>query len=1353
MTDPGQRNELDPTIGGDVEGVYDAPTVVPDNRAPEFDATLGLDDDDATVFPDESPETDAATVVTDDDDDDAAVFPDDDQTVSPDMEPAATVVSDSVPATVVEPPIEDDLTVVPDESEDDDLTVYGDDDEPPRGNDDPTMVREEVPTQMIDGAPAATVLESQALDSVSETSTGESQSGSKSRLSFVKGKGSKSKRGKAAEPKKSESEGPRYELVDNFAHGGMGNIWKANDQRIHRDVAYKELLPRALKRPRVVERFVQEAQITGQLEHPCIVPIYDLGNKESGEPFYAMKLIHGTEMKDVIEEMHKLSKESVEYKRMFIQLLRGLIDTCNAMAFAHERGVLHRDLKPQNVMLGGFGETLVLDWGLAKILDSHEAGGEGGVKVSGNYDDKFDADEEPSAESLGDLSEATNVTKIMDESRGLSLSPAHITATVKTDSRSEGTETKYGSVMGTPAYMPPEQAEGKLNLMDARTDIYSLGAILYEILTNDAPIPRGKMTQMLDHVKNKPIRPPIEIVPTTPRQLDAIALKALSKRREDRYTTALELARDIEDYLADEPVSAYPEPWYERTRRWVKRHRTLVTTSSAVVLVVILGSLAWSSWESARLNELQTTVESKMDEAKKLSGTGDFDEAKVLLNEADSLVEGEESLAAVDGLIEAAERDRLNAQTLDVEQELILIRDMIEARNELNDALAALTAIVTNLADEPDLTELHGRAEAKLNAVTQQIESQERRALAQQQYQKFLDLADRARFYATVTTGDDLLQNAGTAQNAADSAFQLYGGLSEDYLTSAPPLLSESQVEKVRSGSYELLLIYAETELTLVQNDDEESRKAAAAKALKALQQAEALGIQSRALFLRRARYYDAAGDINQRDLTLSDAEGHNPTTALDLFLVGEEQRRSGKFEDALQSYRLALQAEPDHFWSLHQMALTHLLSGQADAAVAGYTACIARRPDERICYLSRGIAYASLKQFGAAEADLDRAGELDPNLYAVYLNRGAVYVAQEKLHDAIADFERAAELRAGYAGPFVNLGEVYRIQKKYSDSEAALTRAVELDENNVKAYRIRALTRLQLMKADDARADFERVVELDDDPLSQADAHYQIGNIRNRGDEPEMALEAYDKSIVANSKNSNTYRLKAEVLLALNRDEEAVAAFTKCLEFGPPVGDVYRARSLAYSKLGRFREAMNDYTRALELEPSANMLVRRGWAYLLEANQLALADFDAAVSKNPDNADAWNGRGYSRVMLGDYARAIADADEAVKRAAKQVEVEGPSAWPHIYNAATIYAQAVGKVLQDGRRKPEDREKLASQLTVKAIQIIAQAINAAGPGQRAAVAQTLQADTALNPIRNRPEFRQAFAPKPPQNNN
>jgi len=1356
--DPREHNETDPTIAAEND----------------VDATVGPDND-ATVFPDEAPVSEASTVVTgeDDADDDLTVFPDearadaaatvvtgesddvdDDATVFPDEEPAGATSQATV--------ITQGATVRPAAAAaEDDMTVYGDGTEPP-GDPDQIVTGDDAASAPTHVGDPGTV-DSQALESVSETNASESQSG-RTRLSFGSRRGSKTemeKSGGSASAAKTPAvpESERYDLVDNFAHGGMGNIWKAHDQRIHRDVAYKELLPRALRRPRVVDRFVQEAQITGQLEHPGIVPIYDLGWQQNGAPFYAMKLVHGIEMKDRIEEMHKLPKDSTEYRRMFVKLLGSFIDTCNATAFAHTRGVLHRDLKPQNVMLGAFGETLVLDWGLAKILDGTAEQTDGSVIVSGDYNDSFDADEELAGESLGSLAEGADPTRIVDGSQGSFTAATQITGTVKTDSRTQGTETKYGSVMGTPAYMPPEQAEGKLDLMDGRTDIYSLGAILYEILANDAPIPRTKIDEMLDHVINKPITPPIEREPTTPRPLNAIAMKALAKNREDRYRSALDLAQEIEDYLADEPVSAYAEPCYDKARRWAKRHRTAVTSTVAVLIAVILGVVAWNRIESARIRGLQHSAEAKLSEARTLAAEGRFDDATLRLTEAGGLVANEESLravaegidgqiAAIEQLVEAAERERIATIRLEAEQELALAADVIESGVRLNDAQAALTEVVTRVSGESALADLHTRAQVELAAVNELISTQQQRDTAQQTFSQFLSLVDRSRFFATVTTGDDLVQNATIARDAADEAFALYGGLSDEYLAAAPSFLSDEQVEDVRQGSYELLLVTAETELTLVRNADDATRVEAARRALEKLEQAEALGVDSRALLLRRARYHNTAGDENQRDLTLLDAENVQPASALDFFLIGEERRQAGQFEEALQSYRQALQVDPEHFWSLHQMAQTHLLSGQAEAAVAGYTACIARRPDERICYLTRGIAYASLGQVESALADLDHTQQLDPNLYAVYLNRGAVYVAAKNYDAAIADFQKAAEIRPDYAGPHVNLGEVYRVQENHDEAESALARAIELDGNNVKAHRIRALSRRGRKEHDGARSDLQRVIELDDDPLSKADAWQQIGKTWHIDSEPDQALEAYDNSITANPDNADSYRLKAEILLVLNRDDEAVEAYTGFLEFGKEVADVYRARALALAKLGRSREAMSGFTRALELEPSANMLVRRGWAFLLEANQLAAADFDAAISENPDNADAWNGRGYARVMMGQINEATGDAEQALVRAAKQVQAQGPGAWPHIYNAATIYAQAVGQIVNNARIPQDGREANAAKLTKRAIQIIGMAIQAAGKTQRTAVIQTLQSDTALNAIRTRPEFRSAFGPKP-----
>jgi tetratricopeptide (TPR) repeat protein len=244
----------------------------------------------------------------------------------------------------------------------------------------------------------------------------------------------------------------------------------------------------------------------------------------------------------------------------------------------------------------------------------------------------------------------------------------------------------------------------------------------------------------------------------------------------------------------------------------------------------------------------------------------------------------------------------------------------------------------------------------------------------------------------------------------------------------------------------------------------------------------------------------------------------------------------------------------------------------------------------------------------------------------------------------------------------------------------------------------------------------------------------------------------AYDKSRAAHDSDAATHRLRAETLLALNRDLDAVDAFGLYLKHdGEPVADVFRARALAQQKLGRFRESLSDVARALELEPGAsNMLVRRGWAMLLEANKLAEADFDAAVKANAENADAWNGRGFARIMMGNVAEALQDAEEGVKRAMVQAGKQGAAAWPNIYNAATIYAQAVKVVRADAQMPADVRAKNSQNLSARAMQIILQALQVGGASQQAAILQTVKGDTSLDPIRNSPEYRQVFGPQSPQ---
>jgi len=344
----------------------------------------------------------------------------------------------------------------------------------------------------------------------------------------------------------------RFVPISFHAQGGLGVVFLADDQELHRPVALKRLQTLHAADASARARFHAEAEITGKLEHPGVVPVYGVGTDADGQPYYAMRFIHGTTLKDAAEQLHRSkNRNDPAWNLEFRRLLRSFVSICETMAYAHSRGVIHRDLKPANVMLGRYGETLVVDWGLAKVIDTANQNHQAGTAVE-PICVQFDA----SGNTVG------------------------------------GSDTIDGEFKGSPAFMAPEQARGDWANVGTASDTYSLGATLYVLLTGKKPFEDASILHLFDDVKAGKFKPPILVDSTVPKALDAICRKAMSFHAKDRYASARHLADDIERWLADEPVSAWQEPWSLRVRRWMKRHRVLVWTASAIVLCVAIASSA-----------------------------------------------------------------------------------------------------------------------------------------------------------------------------------------------------------------------------------------------------------------------------------------------------------------------------------------------------------------------------------------------------------------------------------------------------------------------------------------------------------------------------------------------------------------------------------------------------------------------------------------------------------------------------------------------------------------------------------------------------------------------------------------
>ena len=994
-------------------------------------------------------------------------------------------------------------------------------------------------------------------------------------------------RGPSPEPPSAgECLGP-YAVTGHLGAGGMGAVLQVRDPSLEREMAAKVTLD-PVQGPNL-DRFIREAQITGRLEHPGIPPVHALGLTTDGRAFFTMKQVRGRDLAAIVATLRLGAPTDGDPPTgsTLLERLEIFLKITDAVAFAHSQGVIHRDLKPANVMVGPFGEVLVMDWGLARVKGEPLGGGPDGQR--------------PGAAS---------------------------------------TATQDGTVVGTPAYMAPEQARGCVSELDERADLYALGALLYELLTLVPPYEGATVWHVLDQVLAGPPVSPCARAPhrAIPWELEAVVLRAMAHDPCDRYPSAAALRADVVAYLEGRRVGAARYGVLAALRTWARTHRQGLVASALALAsgALVLGGVAW---------QRHRAIAALVDRAARHHVAQEVEAAVEATDQALALAPGHTRALALRAAVLAAAADR------------------------------ALVGVAG-----PDALERAWRARlaAVANGEPERPESAESQALREQQVERYLAAAawlDRA----TAPVSEDLASR----RIKAGTGLAWAALLGRDYIVArqAAGALSlrgepgrrvasvlEDAVRMDRAARVELWCrrvgIAAQD---LADGLGREGRPPGAPlrddyllelAGYRHPEVALELGRWIESHLVARALGSEAARPWSQAERDLAHVLVH----ALGRLQLPESVPPLARWLVAVTDSALAVEAGLALCNSRQAAAHPVLLATRDRWGInSGPWSQIARafarvpepardasdEPRSAQDFMRRGNVRKDKRDLEGARADYDRAIELDATSAGAFNNRGLVRHALGDVDGALADYDRAVELDGRYAMALSNRGLARQAKGDLDGALADYEQAIELDPSFSQAINNRGSARNAEGDVDGALADYDRAIELDPE---NARAFCNRGNARGAKGDVDGALADYDQAIAKDPQYARAFVNRGCARQIKGDLDGALADFDQAIAKDPRDAQAFRQRGIARHARRDLDRALADYDQAIALDPDLAVAIYDR-ALVHEARgepDRALADYDQAIAKDPSFAKALHNRAVIREARGDLEGALTDYDRAI---------------------------------------------------------------------------------------------------------